>query len=461
MDNKFWYCTEEVTLVVNGDDCWIFPLGTKTTFIKSVLPVGIKSEVVKEISGPFEVKVNNKLRLSILWEGKWFNICNLNKQLLASLLSESIIENGSIKNDDLEVLINKYNSGEIGFTHGDMTDYGVYFNNMCRSMAFNSGKKTKVRKAGHRYDSENKTLYCLGKVPYHRVGNEYAEVGEVALMCSCKNPKEIKTLSDLLNNIDPSDFEYEFEPEKMVDSGSIFKDDLKGNIKPHVDSLLEKSKTIKDTLAIMGLGDKTENTNTTLISDQVIDIMMRNLLSHTGDGLSQHKKINQADTKEAIISKLEIVSFPLGYEREVLYEYGIDVKKIAKKIIQNKIEISKDFDTFMKYREDYFRYRLGVGYYSSIQDSNNYIDDALKETKELNNLLRDIANRAVQNSGDGVNNFYTIKRGYRSSRYEECNFDINLQNILDTNPSEEVKMDIAKSKFNSLHIRIKKGLKVK
>lgn len=447
-------------------------------------------------------------------EDNWYKLGNASEECIWDIARYVNLNNGETIDTDFSIAVPSIttpNSDDgVKLISVVMPYYEDYMNELARRLNFKFKKKTRKYIPGHRYDTEEKTYYCLGTV-YSRVNNTMKDnfmvfpEKEVTLFTEhigdCKKLSEVFKsgyLSESIIENDKVDNYIKIQPiyskESMADCGEVLIAD--STLHENLEVILDNSISLFETkcldkyingapyltfiLNVFRYTDKEgldfEYPDTIL--EKLTGIMKTCLLKQTlylwnsNTGRSMNSSIdaetNYTNCFTALVNNIQDKNIKkFSYYENLFNHLGINLREELDKILKSEEigKLSTDLDYHLKYDK-------GVNYTSSLRTtlSSNYQLSIVEVSKVIDSdplveVIKELCLIARENQGISIEH-YSIGTASRAKIGFET-FGIHINNIIDYYKEkgieipENLKEGILKSSFKSIYIAVDKGGDIK
>lgn len=467
INSSKWRLVSEVDAFVYKDEVWLASCGKKTYRGNIISGMSNKKQTYTEVhldSNEFKICIK-KDGLYVSNESfpdstKFYYVSNLGDNNILEIVSQVEINKGGTSSDVFEVSICTDYPSKIKLFSEGMTEYDEAFDEMTRVLSSQINSKTKKWIPGHRYDSENETLFCLGSF-YSRKANatntdflEDSAMQPVFLVTN-RIPEGVKKISEILKTI-PIDAEnglkVVYEPTQMADNGEVLENDLKTVTR---DDMISAAKNAVQCYNVLELQTNKEafkvpsDNSLSIIKTKTREELEKTWATYAGLEIG-NERVNSADPLlERFFADLDDTNiFGKQYYQQLFLEIGIDLKLLAEEVIDDLGE-----DDFMKFISSYIKY--GELYYKLHKPSESrpwcdlrkntrpsYIDkritlkDRFGDKSYLASKIKELAENARGNFGEGVSTYEITNLGTKRSPKNSVVMKISAKDLVDAFPGD-------------------------
>lgn len=458
------------------------------TFLDSELEISIDSELRVHLMPSEDLSSEYIIQnISQEWIGLIVGQCNLKKGVPVDSQDNKALFEFTVCPDYPDSL---------GLITEEMDDYESCFNEMIRQANCSSLKRTRSWKAGHRYDTENETIFCLGEVGSHKeaIYSDYIPLsaGKKAYLITT-TIKGCKTISDVLKtqSFGEHGIQVRYSTPSMVDSGEQLVNDLAGkDISEYWDTMIDNSKGIIDLLDILAYS----NNDPAPVSEKFKDILKKriaepaknlvirfwDLEGYTNDlmeiGKKKDPKINRRNLLNLVWKEVGDNNHlaPLYYT-DLFLAYEINLDDLLDDIIAeygNQKKIFSSWENYVERGPEYFklhdldtskkksnqRDKSLVGYYYSNRPKIETLED-IYGTGELTSALKAFFGEAISNEGLPATDYGKYNMGTRKSKNEYISVSVDFPTFVEwaTNKgtlTKELKEEIILKKWRGTMLEI-------
>lgn len=442
----------------------------------------------------FDLKFDDSLTPWIKWKEEYYTVKNFIPTNEAR--GKLIRAMSGLEGTKLDPVFSEEAADAVWFVKAGTQEYKDASDEMIRRLNCSMMKKTRKWKPGHRYDSEDKTYYYLGKFVSHRKNYDSSEFLHDPIECHLvveKIPDGVKTIPDVLRTGLYGSTGKEFihtlwgsSLPLMVDSGQALTDseepwDLQSLYMDQLKNIYETGAPLEKALEVFAYTDKPDNVflpgsvDLDPIVSQVKVTMMNLLiewwgLKYNGDaqyvGSDQNEEGNIKGLVTLFSGSLDQENiFRTLYYPELFRLIGIDLTALAKEAIINwggGYRLKSDFDYYVNVLPLWRKHHREIVDLdqASSGNTNNFLGN--KFSSHLAVALEKLLISAASNGGEGVTSWKEINRGTANRPDIVIQARVLLSDILALGePSETLKSDIINSGFQELNIKFMKDKGVK
>ncbi len=394
----------------------------------------------------------------------------------------------------LEPVFSEDTPDAVWFVKTGTQDYKDASDEMIRRLNCSMMKKTRKWVPGHRYDSENKTYFYLGKFVSHRKNYDSSEFLPIPVECHLvieKIPDGVDTIPDILRcsmyGSTGRDYIHALwgNLPLMVDSGQVLKDtnepwNLQSLYMDQLKNIYEAGGPLEKALEVFAFTDNVgdiflpESVDLDPIVVEIKRSMNELLVEWWGlryNGNSQYVGPDQEESAN-ISGLIALFSSSLNQENifrilyypELFRMIGIDIADIAKNAIINwgsGYRLKESYDYYIKVYDSWRKHHREVVDLDQCESRpESFLGN--KFGIDLSSALKKIITGAASNNGEGVTSWKEINRGSTSRPNIVIQAKVTLQDILCMGePGETLKNDIINSGFQELSIKFMKDKGVK
>ena len=512
--NTSFRLISEILVFINGDQLFISSPDNKICLgkiKKMIASFGTSINACKELTiSPenFKVKLVDDFQFLVSSKelpgglSKYYKIMNLD--IYGSYLTELFNNTDFSKGDwsNIFEMAIRDSDGKVRLLCPEMPSFEKASNEMIRVMNCKLFKKTRKFIPGHRYDTEDSTIYYIGKVYSHTVGSnsEYFTVPTEETHLFVENKGSATKLSEVLKNgiIDGSlitttnrDDLYLIKAsnnlKSMVDSGEVLENDLTC-FEDYIPEILENSigyrkqienstRSVLDIFRYNTVQGNTYTYSTDIINKLTtyIKLCLLKYLYRFWD-IKSKCTINPSDSidKQAVtLSSIFINNIVDGnlkkttYYKQIFSELGIDLDKLSEgiltgwdpSILKNDFEVYKETSSS---RGNNYSVQLRTSNSCKYSLTKTIISDFIKN-QDLKDLIFDLIKYIRNNGGYGASSYNIINAGNSSRPLMYEQIVIGIDDIINYHKEkgiempENLKYSIIEDKLNQLSISVDLG----
>lgn len=492
-----------------SDVAALFPISSRyDVFLICIDNKKVESEVskmIKEIynndDGYIKRIVDNELDIRIsstglqvrcdgfLEESSWYNIVNANYDQFFSIITQVKNNLGSF-DDTFEAIFSDSCNTCVGFINDTMKEYTECLEEMGRRVICDTSKKTKKRIVGHRYDSENRSLYYLGNVLTNKTAtglfSKDTNICTLVNLYTTKVNNGEKTVSDIFKNhvFNGNDIIVinTDEDKSLVDFGKVLDDDT-NNIEDYWDYIFNNMKNyFKDNygkiLYILyyispkyiienNLSSEIES----IIKDSLKDLIKKNWninnnFNHELEIKSSNSdEVNERGLKNLFFSRL--VDSNLNKKRyytDLFNEINIDIDKDITEALSDwkNFDIHKDWDTFVEYSQflgKSYKFDQRTKEVISISITKTKLEDVFPEN--LKNVIISMVYEANKDFGLHVSKYAETNTGTKKDPRVFTDITIKLKDLCNSGKlDDKIKKEIMNLDIKEINILCNQGGKL-
>lgn len=436
----------------------------------------------------FDLVFDDSLVPSILWKGEYYVVKNFIPTNEAR--GKLIRAMSGLSGEGLDPVFTEEAPDAVWFVKSGTQDYRDASDEMIRRLNCSMMKKTRKWQPGHRYDSEDKTYYYLGKFVTHRRNYDSSEFIPDPIECHLvveRIPEGIDTIPDVLRTCLYGSTGKEYihtlwgTLPLMVDSGETLKNseepwDLQSLYMDQLKNAYESGAPLEKALEIFAYTDKAEDVflpdsvDLDPIVGRVRERMMNLLiqwwgLKYNGDasyvGPDQAEGPNVKGLVTLFAGSLDQENiFRTLYYPELFRLICVDLEKLAKDALIDwggGFQLKSDFDYYVRVYPLWKKYhRTCVEVDQTGGRPENFLG------RVLGSSLAEAMEKLLVGGADSVTSWKEINRGTASRPDIVIQAKVTLPDLLAVGePDETLKNDIINSEFQELNIKFMKDKGVK